>query len=1081
MQQLSRLILKNLAADELTYSRGIYLYRNGQVKSITCLKTGQMRIVVNDVFDYTVIIDDKEKDNEDDDAVIRFSYSCNCASSLKDKESGACKHVIAGLFAILKTQEKEKLMKQPTPEDRRACSVLDFFQAQEDLDFAKNVFHIEPIITVPEIMSKADSNAYLSIKAGREKLYKVQTLKKFIFDYVKQTDITLGKDFSFVFRECEFDRSSQNILDFILEMYQIFGMDESLDSKKFFYKSTLTINQTLLKKLLLILGRNTFTLNLYGKVYENVRVFKENPNIKYDLDIVEDTIMFDYRDKEAVLPLSKNGDLIYYNGAVFMPTPQFKRNYAPFFNALGADKPALLFRGENKQRFLEEVLPKIGDSMDIDIPEELQDRYISPELHASVYFDRYNNGIKADLHFIYDKFEFSSFENPDSDYYIIIRQKDKEDKLRNILENYGFEPRSNFYLLKSESAIYDFLLSEKTDLLEQAEVYYSEDFKKLKVRTGGNFNIGLRVSSKMDLLEMNFDFENMSNDELKALFRALKVRKKYYRMYDGSFINLEDGDMERLSDILDNLGVTSKNIDDTGILLPKSNAFYLDDALEKSGFKVNKNKEFKELIERITKATETDYDLPQGINATLRGYQTTGYKWMMTLAANSLGGILADDMGLGKTLQAICYITGKKQRQEEEHNQFLIVCPSSIIYNWMDEINNFAPDLKCQVVAGNPNERYHMIENSGEYDILITSYPLIRRDVQYYKKTVFNTIFLDEAQFIKNAASLNAQCVKQLKADHRFALTGTPIENSLSELWSLFDYIMPNFLMTHSRFTVRYEKPIINGDEKAVSDLNSRIRPFILRRMKKDVLNDLPDKLEEKMLTDMTDEQRKVYLAYMNELKTDIFGEIQENGLEKSRIKILAALTRLRQICCHPSTFLSNYKGGSGKLDLLLQQITNAIANGHRTIVFSQFTGMLDIIKQEFEAKEIEFFYLDGATPPKERLEMAKEFNDGKGQVFLISLKAGGTGLNLIGADTVIHYDPWWNPAVEEQATDRAYRIGQTNDVYVLKLLTRGTIEEKIYKLQQKKKELLDSVITANGVFIDTLTKEELEDIFSYN
>ena len=1075
MQQLSRLVIKNLSADELAYSRGIYLYRNGQVKNISVVKTtGQIRVTVNDVFDYTVLISDKTEDE--------ITFSCNCAFAAKNQEAGACKHVVAGLFALLKVQEKEKLMKQPTPEDKRACSVLDFFQSQEDLNFPKQIFHIEPIITVPEILGKSDSSAYLSIRAGREKLYKVQTIKKFVNDYLNQIDINLGKDFTFVSRECEFDRSSQDILDFMLEIYQISGMDENSDIKKIFFKASIAINQTLLIKLLKLMGRNTFTLNLYGKTYENVRVFKENPNIKYDLDIVEDTIMFDYRDKEAVLPLSKSGDLIYYNGAVFIPTQQFKRNYAPFFNALGAEKPALLFRGENKQRFLEEVLPKIGDSMDIDIPEELQDRYISPELKCTVYFDKYNNGIKADLHFIYDKFEFSSFENPDSDYYIIIRQKDAEDKIRNLLENYGFEPRSTFYLLKSESAIYDFLLSEKKDLLEMAELYYSEDFKKLKIRTGGNFNIGLRVSSKMDLLEMNFDFENMNNEELKALFRALKVRKKYYRMYDGSFINLEDGDMEKLSDILDNLGVTSKNIDETGILLNKSNAFYLDDALEKSGFKVNKNKEFVELIEKISNSETLDYRLPDNIHANLRNYQITGYKWMMTLASNSLGGVLADDMGLGKTLQAICYISGKKQESENgEHEQFLIVCPSSIIYNWMDEISNFAPDLKCIVVTGTPQERCKMIETGYSNDILITSYPLMRRDVQYYKKITFNTIFLDEAQFIKNAASLNAQSVKQLRAHHRFALTGTPIENSLSELWSLFEYIMPNFLMTHSRFTMRFEKPIINGNEKALSDLNSRIRPFILRRMKKEVLNDLPDKLEEKILTDMTDEQKKVYLSYMNELKTDIFGEINENGIEKSRIKILAALTRLRQICCHPSTFLTNYKGGSGKLDLLMQQLSNAIANGHRTIVFSQFTGMLEIIRSEFESKGIEYFYLDGNTPPKDRVSMAKEFNDGNGQVFLISLKAGGTGLNLVGADTVIHYDPWWNPAVEEQATDRAYRIGQTSDVYVLRLLTRGTIEEKIYKLQQKKKELLDSVITANGVFIDSLTKEELEDIFTYS
>lgn len=1075
MRQLSRTIIKNLAASDIIYSRGVQHYRNGDIKNISVVKsTGQIRISVRDVFEYTVLLNDNTSGE--------ISYSCNCAQSLKEKDRGACKHAVAGLFALLKTQEKEKMSKQPTPEDRRACSVLDYFQAQEDLDYQKEVFHIEPVLTVPEILGNNDTKAYLSIKAGRDKLYKVQTLKKFVMDYTRNLDINLGKDFSFICMESEFDKSSQNILEFILEVYQIAGMDDEIDIKKIFQKSNMVMSQELLLKFLNLIGKNTITLNLYGKTYENIRVFKSNPNIKYDLDIVGDTILLDYRDKESVIPLSRNGDLIYYNGAVFIPNPRFKRNYAPFFNALGSDKPALLFRGENKQRFLEELLPKIGDSMDIEIPDELQDRYLDLELKAAIYFDKYDSGIKAELKFIYGDFEFGSFSNPDSDYYIILRKKEQEDAIKDTLENFGFEARNSFYLLKSESAIYDFLINDKSALLEKAELYYSEDFKKLKIKSGGNFNIGLRVSSKMDLLEMSFDFENMSSEELKNLFRSLKVRKKYYRMQDGSFINLLDGDMEKLSDILDNLGVTSKNIEDTGIVLSKSNAFYLDDALEKSGFVVNRNKDFTELIEKIKNAGNQEYILPDCINAELRNYQKTGYQWMMTLANNCLGGILADDMGLGKTLQAICYMAGaRKAAMGDEPRIFLIVCPSSIIYNWLDEINNFAPSLSCCVVVGNPQERKELIESYRDYDILITSYPLMRRDVQSYKKITFNTVFLDEAQFIKNAASLNAQSVKQLVAQHRFALTGTPIENSLSELWSIFDFIMPNFLMTHTRFTVRYEKPIVNGDEQAISDLSVRIRPFIMRRMKKDVLNDLPDKLEEKMLTDLTDEQRSVYLSYMNNIRGDLFGDIKEHGIEKSRMKILTALTRLRQICCHPSTFISNYTGGSGKMDLLLQQLDNAIANGHRTIVFSQFTQMHDIIRKELDERSIEYFYLDGSTNPKDRLRMAKDFNEGQKQVFLISLKAGGTGLNLVGADTVIHYDPWWNPAVEDQATDRAYRIGQKNNVFVLKLLTRGTIEEKIYRLQQKKKELSDFVIQPNGVFLNSLTEDELEDIFSYD
>ena len=257
------------------------------------------------------------------------------------------------------------------------------------------------------------------------------------------------------------------------------------------------------------------------------------------------------------------------------------------------------------------------------------------------------------------------------------------------------------------------------------------------------------------------------------------------------------------------------------------------------------------------------------------------------------------------------------------------------------------------------------------------------------------------------------------------------------------------------------------------------ISPFILRRMKKDVLTELPDKYETKMLTDLSEDQKKVYLAYLENIRSEINSEIKENSLEKNRIKILAALTRLRQICCHPATFIENYQGGSGKLDLLMEVIPDAIANDHRILVFSQFTSMLKIIENELKDLEIPYFYLEGNTPTVERNDYVKRFNNGEGKVFLISLKAGGTGLNLTGADTVIHYDPWWNPAVEEQATDRAYRIGQQNKVHVMKLITKGTIEEKIYRLQKKKKELSDTVINSKQVFINTLTKEELEELFA--
>ena len=316
-------------------------------------------------------------------------------------------------------------------------------------------------------------------------------------------------------------------------------------------------------------------------------------------------------------------------------------------------------------------------------------------------------------------------------------------------------------------------------------------------------------------------------------------------------------------------------------------------------------------------------------------------------------------------------------------------------------------------------------------------------------------MFIDEAQFIKNDSSLNAKSVKRLQAKHKYALTGTPIENSLSELWSIFDFIMPGFLGSHFKFVEQYEKPILNEDKEALEDLHLHISPFILRRMKKDVLTELPDKYESKMLTELSEDQKKLYMSYLDNIRNEIHTELSEGGLDKSRMKILAALTRLRQICCHPSTFLDNYQGGSGKLDLLMELVSEAIAGDHRILIFSQFTSMLRIIEEDLKEMNIEYFYLEGSTPTQERNESVKRFNNGEGKVFLISLKAGGTGLNLVGADTVIHYDPWWNPAVEDQATDRVYRIGQQNKVHVLKLITKGTIEEKYSSYRERKKTYL--------------------------
>ncbi len=1068
MLRLSRNGIRNLASSDIVYSRGLQYYKTNRVINATFSKAAnQYKLQVKGSYTYQVSILEKDDGS--------FDYTCKCPSHLKEK--GACKHVVASLLFLLKCQEKATMEEPKTPEEKKAYQVLDYFANQDDTKAEGEVFRVLPTIIIPAML-RHDNYAMLMLHVGNTHMYKVQSIKKFLTDYNGKENIVLGKDFKFIAGESEFDKTSTQLLDFLLEIFEIQEVIDKTSYSKIFAKHQIMLTKRMLEKFLSLMGSNPFRLELYQRKLDDIHYQKGNPNIAYELDVYDDRILLDYKEREPVVSLSEDGSLIYFNGNIYSPTQKFTRNYVPFYNTLGKDKKPLSFHGELKQRFLEEVLPKLHETMDIEIPEGLKSRYLQLPLQCIVYLDKLNNGIKAELKFKYGEYEFNCFESPRTEEYILIRQKEQEYEIMRLLEQMDFEPHSTFFLMKNDTSIFEFLTERMQELTSVCETYYSESFKKIGVRSTSNFHVGLRVSNDIDLLEMDIDTESIPKDELKAMFRSFQLKKKYYRLKDGSFIDLEDERIAKVSSMLEELNVSVKSLTAEPIKLSKNKAFYLEETLNHTDFIVEKNVHFEELIEHILNPIKKVYEVPDQIEATLRPYQKIGYQWLNSLADNNLGGILADDMGLGKTLQSIVYIAGKVNSHVEEHRKFLIVCPTSLVFNWQDEIETFAPFLNALVITGNPQERQTLIESYEQYDILITSYPLMRRDVRHYQKITFNTVFIDEAQFIKNASSQNAISVKQLESKHRFALTGTPIENSLSELWSIFDFIMPDYLMTHSKFVNRYEKQILKEDSEALNNLNKRIHPFVLRRMKKDVLDDLPEKIEEKIVTEMTEEQKKVYLSYLSEIRSDIFSEIQTKGIERSQMKILAALTRLRQICCHPSTFIENYNGGSGKLDLLLEVIEEAMANDHRILVFSQFTSMLKIIEEELQKVGIHYFYLEGSTPITERNDYVKRFNSGEGDIFLISLKAGGTGLNLVGADTVIHYDPWWNPAVEEQATDRVYRIGQKNNVHVIKLLTKNTIEEKIFKLQRKKKELSDAIIQSKEVFINTLTKEELEEIF---
>ena len=379
-------------------------------------------------------------------------------------------------------------------------------------------------------------------------------------------------------------------------------------------------------------------------------------------------------------------------------------------------------------------------------------------------------------------------------------------------------------------------------------------------------------------------------------------------------------------------------------------------------------------------------------------------------------------------------------------------------------------------------ERKKLIEEMENYDLVITSYDLLKRDIEIYKEKnyTFKYIIADEAQYLKNSNTKNAKAIKEIKAETRYALTGTPIENSLAELWSIFDFIMPGYLFTYRKFKNIYETPIVKEqDEQAMAKLKMLIEPFVLRRNKKEVLTELPEKTVTVLSNEMNEEQQNLYLTYLVRAKQEIAEKVEMDGFENSQMQILAALTRLRQICCHPSLFVEGYNSGSSKLEQCIEIIEEAINGGHKILLFSGYTSMFEIIEKELKKRSIEYFKLTGATKVDERMKMVDEFNENSNiKLFLISLKAGGTGLNLTGADMVIHYDPWWNISTENQATDRAYRIGQKNNVQVYKLITKNSIEEKIYELQEKKAKLADSMLDTKTTFINKFSREEIMKLF---
>ncbi len=706
-------------------------------------------------------------------------------------------------------------------------------------------------------------------------------------------------------------------------------------------------------------------------------------------------------------------------------------------------------------------------------------KYLPPEVEFIFYLDSADGDITCRVMARYGEKECSVIESVLSDplttYYESFRLEGREREIFFLTKQifpYADKKRDLFYCDCEEDSIYEVLNSGVERLAELGEVRCTNAFKNLNIVRTMSMSVGVSVSS--GLLDLEIDTENISREELLDVLKGYKLRKTYYRLKNGDFVNLEDENLQMLKELMDTMHLPPKEFIKGKIHLPIYRTLYLDKLLEeKEGVYTNRDHTFREMVKNFKTVSDADYEVPASLKRVMRSYQKNGYKWLKTLQSCQFGGILADDMGLGKTIQTISFLLSEKK----EGVTTLVVAPASLVFNWGEEFDRFGPELKVQLITGDQQERQKKIEDYADYDVSVTSYDLLRRDISFYEGKKFTYEVIDEAQYIKNHTTAAAKAVKVIDSQMRIALTGTPIENRLSELWSIFDYLMPGFLYSYEVFKRDLETPIAKYDDKdAMARLQRMVGPFIMRRLKSDVLKDLPDKLEEVRYVKFDRAQQTAYDAQVVHMQ-EMLARQDDDDFNRNKMKMLAELTRLRQICCDPSLCFDNYKGESAKLDSCVELVQSAMDGGHKMLLFSQFTSMLELIKKRLDEQGIAYYVITGETSKEKRLQLVKAFNEDTVPVFLISLKAGGVGLNLTGADVVIHYDPWWNIAAQNQATDRAHRIGQTKKVTVYKLIARHSIEEKILKLQETKRDLAEQVMNGELGQLGSMSKDELMDL----
>lgn len=1055
--KISEKQIKNLCGT-VSFKKGQTFYQTGKVNFLQDTDV-YGEAVVNSTEQFVVRVE-KEGTGQ-------FKTSCSCPTL--GNFSKSCQHVAAVLIAIF-NNNKNKAQSMQVDENAGNLisenSFLSIFK-QETIQTTRQQSHFEKreilevqFLLTPVQLSEQDPFFSIQLQINGEQIL---SIREFLSHIKNKKPYRISQNITYNFEQFCFEEQHDAILQLLIKIVE----DDTL------YSDTPVQNQE--QHLLIIPPSSWFLLATLISNTENVSLLYQNESysdVKLQTQPTALRFFIEAKGKDYQVYIEgikrvfllPNYRVVLFDGEMTQMSDDSMKQLFELKQML-QKQTLLTIEHSHWDYFREQVIPKLKKIGIVEMAPELSAKQMETPLVANIYLDRVKNRFLAGVEFQYGQFVIQPLDDQLSDEVFIFRDIEKEAAVLALMDGSGFTKTDGGYYMQNEELEYEFLYHQLPKLTKLANIYATNSVK-LRIAKENNFpKIRVNVQKeRTNWLEFKFEMDGVTNKQIKEILAAIKVKQKYYRLQDGALLSLETKEIEEIQRFLRAIPAQDDEYELTFNMPILDSLPFLEQFEQSEIFEAEES--FKQFTGQLLHPETLTFEVPESLEPILRDYQKHGFNWLKLLSNYGFGGVLADDMGLGKTVQSIAFIVSELPIIRANKQPVLIVCPSSLSYNWLYEFMQFAPEVEAIVIDGEVSERRHLLRTMEEHDVIITTYPLLRKDSAFYERQHFHTVFFDEAQAFKNPVTQTARTVKRISATNRFGLTGTPIENSLSELWSIYRVIFPQLFRELEEFRHMQRK-----------DIARRVRPFLLRRMKEHVLGELPQKEEMIEKAELLPEQKALYAAYLAKLRVDTMKHLDKETFHKNRIRILAGITRLRQICCHPALFVEGYKGSSAKFEQLFRLLEQSKISGRRVLIFSQFTQMLKMIATELSKRGEQYFYLDGQTPSEERIALCNSFNDGERDMFLISLKAGGTGLNLTGADTVILYDLWWNPAVEEQAADRAHRMGQKEVVQVIKLIANGTIEEKMSELQQKKKMLISDILDGDESSKGTLTEQDIREI----